>query len=190
MRFSGGKVLNTIFVVMSRQRSDRGDRTGKSEPGYAMSFNQTSSKGDGLEIISFHLGDQVFSVNIMSVREIRGWAPVTPLAHSPAHVLGVINLRGTVIPVIDMAIRLGLERIEPTERSAIIVADVRGQLVGLLVEYVSDMITVDSEQMQVVPEVGGNSVQAMTSAIISQESQMISHLDLDAVLEEIGQLAA
>ncbi len=190
MRFSGGKVLNTIFVVMSRQRSDRGDRTGKSEPGYAMSFNQTSSKGDGLEIISFHLGDQVFSVNIMSVREIRGWAPVTPLAHSPAHVLGVINLRGTVIPVIDMAIRLGLEPIEPTERSAIIVADVRGQLVGLLVEYVSDMITVDSEQMQVVPEVGGNSVQAMTSAIISQENQMISHLDLDAVLEEIGQLAA
>ena len=177
--------------MTSRQRGTGHARTERTaEPGYAMSFNQNSSKSSGLEIISFHLGDQVFSVNIMSVREIRGWAPVTPLAHSPAHVLGVINLRGTVIPVIDMAIRLGLEPIEPTERSAIIVADVRNQLVGLLVEYVSDMITVDSEQMQTVPEVGGNSVQAMTSAIISQENQMISHLDLDAVLEEIGQLAA
>ena len=154
------------------------------------SANNNVANSGYLEIISFHLGKQVFCVNIMSVREIRGWAPSTTLPHSPPHVLGVINLRGSVIPVIDMAIRLGLEPIEPTERSAIIVADVRNQLVGLLVEYVSDMITVDSEQMQTVPEVGGNSVQAMTSAIISQENQMISHLDLDAVLEEIGQLAA
>lgn len=155
-----------------------------------MSFYQNSAKGDGLEIISFHLSDQIFSVNIMSVREIRGWAPVTPLAHSPKHVLGVINLRGTVIPVIDMAIRLGLEPIEPTERSAIIVADIHNQLVGLLVEYVSDMITVSPDQMQTVPEVGTNAVQAMTSAIISQDDQMISHLDLDSVLNDIGQLAA
>ena len=98
---------------MWRQRASRQrPPSPASEPGNAMSFNQNSSKGDGLEIISFHLGDQVFSVNIMSVREIRGWAPVTPLAHSPAHVLGVINLRGSVIPVIDMAVRLGLEPIE------------------------------------------------------------------------------
>lgn len=160
------------------------------EPGHTMSFFQNSAKGDGLEIISFHLGDQVFSVNIMSVREIRGWAPVTPLAHSPQHVLGVINLRGTVIPVIDMAIRLGLTAIVPTERSAIIVADIRDQLVGLLVEYVSDMITVSPAQMQSVPEVGANAVQLMTSAIISQENHMISHLDLDAVLSEASQMAA
>lgn len=155
-----------------------------------MSFNQNSTKGDALEIISFHLADQVFSVNIMSVREIRGWAPVTPLAHSPRHVLGVINLRGTVIPVIDMAIRLGLDPIQPTERSAIIVADVRNQLVGLLVEYVSDMITVSTEQMQSVPEIGASEIQNMTSAVISQDDQMISHLDLDAVLTEVGRVAA
>jgi len=155
-----------------------------------MSLNQNSSKGDTLEIISFHLSDQVFSVDIMSVREIRGWAPVTPLAHSPRHVLGVINLRGTVIPVIDMAIRLGLDPIKPTERSAIIVADVRKQLVGLLVEYVSDMITVSTEQMQSVPEIGSSEIQNMTSAVISQDDQMISHLDLDAVLTEVGRVAA
>jgi purine-binding chemotaxis protein CheW len=61
----------------------------------------------------------------------------------PAHVLGVINLRGTVIPVIDMALRLGLAAIEPTERSAIIVASIRDQLVGLLVDNVSDMVPPD-----------------------------------------------
>jgi purine-binding chemotaxis protein CheW len=89
-----------------------------------MNETQNDNKTSGLEIISFFLGDQVFSVNIMAVREIRGWAPATPLAHAPAHVMGVINLRGTVIPVIDMALRLGLEAIKPTERSAIIVASI------------------------------------------------------------------
>lgn len=149
-----------------------------------------SASGTELEIISFYLGEQIFSVNIMSVREIRGWAPATPLAHSPSHVLGVINLRGTVIPVIDMALRLGLEAIVPTERSAIIVAEVREQLVGLLVENVSDMITVSTTQMQTVPEVGATAVQLMTTAIIALEKQMISHLDLDIVLHEITELAA
>lgn len=151
---------------------------------------QNSEKSAGLEIISFFLGDQIFSVNIMSVREIRGWAPVTPLAHAPKHVLGVINLRGTVIPVIDMARRLDLEPITPTERSAIIVADIRGQLVGLLVESVSDMITVSPDQIQSVPEVGASAVQLMTSSIIALDKQMISHLDLDQVLSEIRELAA
>ncbi len=134
-----------------------------------------------LEIISFHLGEQVFSVNIMSVREIRGWTPATPLAHAPAHVLGVINLRGTVIPVIDMALRLGLDPIKPTERSAIIVADIGGQYAGLLVDNVSDMVTVTPDQIQSVPEVGSATIQQMTSAIIAQGNLMISHLELDRV---------
>jgi len=148
--------------------------------------NQTSD----LKIISFFLGQQVFSVNIMSVREIRGWTPATPLAHVPRHVLGVINLRGTVIPVIDMALRLGLAAITPTERSAIIVASVRGQLVGLLVDNVSDMVTVATDEIQSVPEVGATEVQRMTVSIISKDRQMISHLDLDSVLDEVGELAA
>jgi purine-binding chemotaxis protein CheW len=116
-----------------------------------MNDTQTESKTSGLEIISFFLGEQVFSVNIMAVREIRGWAPATPLAHAPSHVLGVINLRGTVIPVIDMALRLGLAAIEPTERSAIIVTGIRDQLVGLLVDNVSDMVTVTEDEISRFP---------------------------------------
>ena len=155
-----------------------------------MKETQTGNKTSGLEIISFFLGEQVFSVNIMSVREIRGWAPATPLAHAPKHVLGVINLRGTVIPVIDMALRLGLEAIDPTERSAIIVASIRGQLVGLLVDNVSDMVTVTEDEIQSVPEVGATEVQRMTTSIIAKDKQMISHLDLDSLLDEEGELAA
>lgn len=143
-----------------------------------------------LEIISFHLGEQVFCVNIMSVREIRGWAPSTMLPHSPSHVLGVINLRGSVIPVIDMAIRLGLPAIKPTERSAIIVTNIAGKLVGLLVENVSDMITVKSEDLQPAPDVLPQAERALTKAIIPVDQQMICYLDLDALFPDSEELAA
>ncbi|PWW00063.1 purine-binding chemotaxis protein CheW [Hoeflea marina] len=153
--------------------------------------DKTGAKMAGtLEIISFHLGEQVFCVNIMSVREIRGWAPSTMLPHSPPHVLGVINLRGSVIPVIDMAIRLGLPAIKPTERSAIIVTNIAGKLVGLLVENVSDMITVKGEDLQPAPEVMPTAERGLTKAIIPVADQMICYLDLDALFPDSEEMAA
>lgn len=155
-------------------------------------MNDTLANSDSgtIEIISFHLGGQIFCVNIMSVREIRGWAPSTTLPHSPAHVLGVINLRGSVIPVIDMAVRLGLPPIEPTERSAIIVTDIAGKLVGLLVENVSDMITVKNEDLQPAPDVLPDAERALTRAIIPVDQQMICYLDLSALFPNAEELAA
>ena len=92
--------------------------------------NIIKQTGAYLEIVSFHLGEQEFCIDIMAIREIRGWAPVTPMPHTPPYVLGLINLRGAVIPVIDMACRLGMKMTEPSERSAIIVTDIAGKLVG------------------------------------------------------------
>jgi purine-binding chemotaxis protein CheW len=88
-----------------------------------MNANSEAGQEASVDIISFRLADQVYCVDIMAVREIRGWAPCTRMPHSPDHVLGVINLRGTVIPVVDVAVRIGLEPANPTERSAIIVID-------------------------------------------------------------------
>src|SRR3546814_2295119 len=89
----------------------------------------------------------------MAIREIRGWAPVTPMPHTPPYVLGLINLRGAVIPVIDMAARLGMKMTEPSERSAIIVTDIAGQLVVLLVEQVSHLMTIKGEVLQPAPAI-------------------------------------
>ena len=95
------------------------------------------------ELIAFRIGEQEFCVDIMAVREIRGWAPVTPLPHSPTFLRGVLNLRGAVLPIVDLAGRLGLPAAEPTARHVIIVAQVNGQVIGLLVEAVSDILTID-----------------------------------------------
>ena len=117
------------------------------------SIKTTGFAGDTLEIIAFRLHDQEFCVKTTTIREIRGWAPSTPIPHSPPDVIGVMNLRGTVIPIIDLAHKLGMKSTEANERSAIVVAEVHSMVVGLVVDRVSDILTIRSEQIQPVPEV-------------------------------------
>ena len=152
--------------------------------------NAIKQSGAYLEIVSFHLGDQEFCIDIMAIREIRGWAPVTPMPHTPPYVLGLINLRGAVIPVIDMACRLGMNQTEPSERSAIIVTDIAGKLVGLLVEQVSDMMTIRSEDLQPAPEIIPEAQRAFCRGIVALEKSMVCFLNLDTVIaDELAQAA-
>ena len=95
--------------------------------------NDTSTSTQ-TEYLSFRIGDSEYSVEIMSVREIRGWTRTTSLPHAPHFVRGVINLRGTVLPVVDLALRLGLDASEPEERNVIIVVDVGTRVMGLRVD--------------------------------------------------------
>ena len=143
-----------------------------------------------LKIISFHLGEQVFCLDIMAVREIRVWVKATPLPHSPGYVLGFINLRGSVIPVVDLALRLGLPAIKPTEQSAIIVIDSGKSLVGILVESVSDMVTVNPADMQPVPDMLSDEEKALTKGIVPVADDMICFLDLSSLFETVEDLAA
>ncbi len=111
--------------------------------------NQESldQKTSEIELLSFHVGDHEYSVDIMSVREIRGWTHTTSLPHSPEFVRGVINLRGTVLPVIDLDLRLGLDGSEPSERNVIIVVDIQGRSLGLRVDAVSDILSIPLDAM-------------------------------------------
>ncbi|MCA1968169.1 MULTISPECIES: chemotaxis protein CheW [Ciceribacter] len=152
--------------------------------------NAIKQSGAYLEIVSFHLGDQEFCIDIMAIREIRGWAPVTPMPHTPPYVLGLINLRGAVIPVIDMACRLGMKMTEPSERAAIIVTDIAGKLVGLLVEQVSDMMTIRGEDLQPAPEIIPEAQRAFCRGIVALEKSMVCFLNLDTVIaDELAQAA-
>nr|WP_246717427.1 chemotaxis protein CheW [Oricola nitratireducens] len=144
-----------------------------------------SSSEPTLKIISFRLGDQVFCLDIMVVREIRVWVKATPLPHSPDYVLGFINLRGRVIPVVDMALRLGLPAVQPTEQSAIIVIDEGERGVGILVESVSDMVSVKPEEMQPVPDVMSDEEKALTKGIVPVGDDMICFLDLKGLFDSV-----
>lgn len=136
-----------------------------------------------LEIIAFRLHDQEFCVRTTTIREIRGWGPATPIPHAPDEVVGVMNLRGIVIPVIDLARKLGMKRTEPNERSAIVVAEVDGHAIGLLVDGVSDILTVQADLLQPIPSLNGSWSSSASDGIIAQPSGMICFLNLERLFE-------
>lgn len=138
------------------------------------------------ELIAFTIGEQEFCVDIRSVREIRGWTPATSLPQSPAYVRGVINLRGAVLPIIDLSCRLGLGTATPSARHVIIVARVGLRTVGLLVEAVSDILTVSDEAIQATPDIACEVVRGFVKGVIPVDGRMISLIALDGLLPEVA----
>ncbi len=136
------------------------------------------------ELIAFRIGDQEFCVDIMSVREIRGWTPATALPHSPGFVLGVINLRGAVLPIIDLSARLGMADADPSARHVIIVTQVYDKLVGLLVDAVSDILTVTDENIQPTPEVSSELDKSFAKGVLAIEGRMICLIELESLFPE------
>ena len=144
--------------------------------------NAVKTLTHGRELIAFRIGDQEFCVNIMSVREIRGWTQATPMPHAPSYVLGVINLRGVVLPIVDMSFRLGMKPAEPTVRHVIIVAQVGPKVVGLLVDAVSDILTVTEAEIQPTPDLASDLAKMFVRGVLAIDGRMISLIALDHVL--------
>ncbi len=142
------------------------------------------------ELIAFRIGEQEFCVDIMSVREIRGWTPATPLPRAPGYMKGVINLRGAVLPIIDLGARFGLRTSEPTARHVIMVAHVGGRLVGLLVDAVSDIVQLDEGAVQPTPDVASDEVRTFVKGIFAIDGRMISLIDLSLILPPMEAEAA
>jgi purine-binding chemotaxis protein CheW len=142
------------------------------------------------ELIAFRVAAQEFCVDIMSVREIRGWTPVTPLPRSPSFVRGVVNLRGAVLPIVDLAARLGFAATEPTARHVIIVTKIGHQVIGLLVDAVSDILTVTDDVLQPTPEVASEMAKAFVRGVLAVDQRMISLIALDHILPALEQDAA
>lgn len=147
-------------------------------------------KASSSELVAFRIGNQEFCVDIMTVREIRGWTLATPLPHAPPYVRGLINLRGTVLPVIDLATRFGFESREPSARSVVIVTEVNTQLVGLLVDAVSDILPTSPESIQPTPDVSSELASKFVKGVLAVENRMISLVQLDGILPGGGKVAA
>ena len=134
------------------------------------------------ELVAFHVAEQDYCVDIMQVREIRGWKAATSLPHAPDYVRGVINLRGSVVPIVDLAARLGLGPIAASDRNVVIITLVNDQVVGLLVEAVFDIFTIDATAIQPTPDVASDRVKGFISGIITQDERMLRLVELERVL--------
>ena len=134
------------------------------------------------EVVAFRVSEQDFCIDIMSVREIRGWTETTILPHAQEYVKGVINLRGAVVPVVDLSARLGLGPLEPGPRHVIIITMIGRRTVGLLADVVSDILSVPENAMQPVPDIASESARAYVSGVIATDDRMMRKIDLSRIL--------
>ena len=136
---------------------------------------------NSLQLIAFSIGEPIYGVEITTVREIRAWNGATPLPNTRDYVRGVINLRGTIVPIFDLRARFGDGQTSPTKNHVVVVMSVGDKWVGILVDAVSDILTVSKDDIHNVPE--GNSLDTeLLNGIVTHETRMVGLIDLHAVI--------
>ncbi|MFT4080056.1 chemotaxis protein CheW [Rhodomicrobium lacus] len=142
------------------------------------------------QFISFSIGGEEYAIDITAVREIRGWSGTTALPNQPDYVLGVMNLRGTIIPVYDLKLRFGTGATEAAKSKIVIIVAIRERTVGLLVDAVSDILTIETSEIRPVPEMDRGAVAEFLSGIVSVEGTMVVVLSLEHLFQrdEVEQL--
>lgn len=112
--------------------------------------------GGAGEYLSFRLGDEEYGISILSVQEIRGYEPSTRIVNAPAYLLGVLNLRGVIVPVLDMRIKFGITDVVYNSQTVTIVLNIGERVVGMVVDAVSDVVALKAEEIRPAPEFSGN----------------------------------
>ena len=135
------------------------------------------------EYITFEIGDRRLGIDAMAIREIRAWSPAMPLPNAPSYVRGVVNLRGVVLPVLDLSERLGWGTTEPSGRHVIIVVRTAEQLQGIIVDAVSDIVTLNPGTIQPVPDIGQSTAAAFLEGIATVDDRLVMILGLDRIIE-------
>jgi purine-binding chemotaxis protein CheW len=142
----------------------------------------------GSELICVSIAEHLYAIDIMQVREIRGWTASTPLPHAPAHVLGMINLRGSILPVIDLGSLLGVGETKVSAASVVMVAQIGDNQVGLLVDAVCDILMVAENMLQEPPNVGDR-VRDFVAGVMTTEQGIVTLLSLDHVMPDLAAAA-
>jgi len=137
-----------------------------------------------VESISFSIGDEQYGVDIMAVREIKGWSEITHLPKQPDYVRGVLNLRGVMVPIIDLRCRFGQGKTEATALHVVIVVQVESRLIGLLADRVLDILSFEASQVQPVPQIARSSRIDFLSGLVTIDGTMIALVDLPNLLSE------
>lgn len=142
--------------------------------------------GDGpCQFISFRVGEEEFAIDIMAVREIKGWTETTILPNQPEYLLGILNLRGLIVPIFDLRCRFAMGLTTATRAHVVIIVSVMERTVGLLVDAVSDILTVQTSEIRPIPDMeraGGGA--KFLSGIITREDSMVVVLSLEALFDK------
>ena len=143
-----------------------------------------SKARESQQYLTFLLEDQEYGLEIFKIREIRGYSPITPIPNFPAHVRGVMNLRGTVLPVIDLRMKFHLPSVEYNKFTVIVIATVADKTVGLLVDAVSDVLTVEQDALRDAPDFGAAVDTRFINGVFQSKERLTVALNLEKLLTE------
>ncbi|WP_407921322.1 chemotaxis protein CheW [Candidatus Nitrospira nitrosa] len=137
---------------------------------------------DGSQFLTFNLGEELYGVDILRVQEIKGYTAVTKIPNTPSHIKGVLNLRGTIVPIIELRTKFNMQTIDYTAFTVIIVVVVRDKVMGLVVDAVSDVLNIDKKDIQPPPQFGAKVDVSFLNGIGKSNDKLVALLDMDRLL--------
>lgn len=148
--------------------------------------NKDSTASTPRQVLTYQLGGETYGVDILRVQEIRGWTPVTRLPQTPPYILGVLNLRGSIVPILDLRVRFGLEKAEFTPLTVIIVLSMKTaqgrREFGLVVDCVSEVVEVEPAHLKETPSVGNKATEEFIQGLATVSERMLILLDVDKLI--------
>ncbi|WP_421854873.1 chemotaxis protein CheW [Marinomonas sp.] len=140
------------------------------------------------EFLTFVLGDETYALDIMTVKEIRGYEPATKIANAPSYIKGVINLRGDIVPIVDLRIKFDIGEATYNEWTIVIMLNVRDRVVGIVVDGVSDVMNLEADEIKPAPEFGVAFDSRYLHGLAALEDQMVIIVDIEELIssDEIG----
>ena len=144
--------------------------------------NNTTGAENGNEFLAFTLGKEEYGIDILKVQEIRGYEAVTRIANAPEFVKGVVNLRGIIVPIIDMRIKFNLGTPTYDQFTVVVILNINNRVVGMVVDSVSDVITLTPEQIKPAPEMGGAVDTNYLVGLGTVDERMLILVDIDRLM--------
>lgn len=166
--------------MFSEAGTESASSTGKKEFIRDMVANQSDTE----QFVTFSLADEEYGVDIMKVQEIIGYQGFTKIPNLPSFIKGVLNLRGTVVPVIDLRAKFSLEEKEYNKFTVIIVLTVLGRIMGMIVDSISDVVTFDDKEIEATPNFGPKIQTKFIIGMGKKEEKFVILLDIDKVMSE------
>jgi len=148
-----------------------------------MSENETGNAGHR-QCVTFRLDNEIYGINVMLIQEVLRVTEIAPVPGAPNYVIGIINLRGNVVTVIDTRMRFGLPPKEIDDATRIVIIEVENQTVGIVVDSVSEVVDVDASEIETAPNVGNDETARYIEGVVSRGEELLILVDLNKLLTE------
>jgi len=148
------------------------------------SGRQEEIEAKGNQFLTFLLGDELYGIDILQVKEIKGYTAITKIPNMPPHIIGVLNLRGTIVPIVELRTAFGMPTVDYTVFTVIILVVVRGRILGLVVDSVSDVVSISQKDIGAPPDLGAKVNVNFLNGIGKSGDKLVALLNIDQLLTE------